>query len=257
MMFGETVFLERFVAARQAGFKAVEFLFPYGHSEAEISSEIKHNGLAVSVFNFPPGDWDGGERGLAALPGRQEEFKASVSKAVDYAVSCGAGQLHAMAGICGGSSASDCRQVYLSNIEHAAQQLELAGLNLLIEPINSRDMPGYFLSSTDFAEEIIREISAPNLRLQFDVYHHQIMRGDVSSSLQRLMPIIGHIQIAGVPDRHEPDEGELNYAHIFRKISELGYEGWIGCEYRPREGTLDNLGWIDNIARSTTSQDAP
>ncbi len=248
MLFTELDFLDRFAAARGEGFEAVEFLFPYDFTPEEVGRRVRDNGLAVSVFNLPPGDWQAGERGFAALPGREEEFRAAVANALPYARATGATRLHVMAGITGSLPAEQARACYVRNLRYAAGRFADADLEVLIEPINPRDMPGYFLSSTDQAVEILDEIGAPNVTLQFDVYHHQITRGDVTRYLERLLPRIGHVQIAGVPERHEPDTGELDYAHLFGVLDAIGYAGWVGCEYRPRGDTREGLAWREKLA---------
>ncbi|NNE78639.1 MAG: hydroxypyruvate isomerase family protein [Silicimonas sp.] len=245
MMFTEHTFLDRFAAARDAGFEAVEFQFPYDHAPDEIGRAVRDNGLAVSVFNLSPGDWQSGERGFAALPGREAGFRATVTQALPYAEAVGAKRLHAMAGIA--KPGADTEAVFLDNIRYGADRLAEAGLELLIEPINPRAIPGYFLSTTSEATALIKRIAHPGVRLQFDIFHHQITRGDVIQSLTECRDLIGHIQIAGVPDRHEPDIGELNYADIFQHVDSLGYSGWIGCEYTPKAGTREGLGWLRDL----------
>jgi hydroxypyruvate isomerase len=244
MMFTEHAFLDRFRAAREAGFEAVEFQFPYEHLAEDIGQAIRRHALAVSVFNLPPGNWQAGERGLGCLAARQDEFRASVDAALAYAAATGARQCHVMAGIPGDVTPESARAVFVDNLHHVADRFEEVGLVALIEPLNARDNPGYFLTSTALAVDILKEIDRPNTGLQFDIYHQQIMHGDVVRSLDRHMPLIRHIQIAGVPERHEPDLGELDYAFIFEQLDVLGYEGWVGCEYRPRGGTLQGLGWL-------------
>lgn len=248
MMFSEHAFLDRFASARRAGFEAVEFLFPYEHSPDEIGRAVHDNDLAVSVFNLFPGNWHQGERGLAALACREAEFRASVARALPYAQAVGARRIHAMAGLADPGVATE--RVYIDNIRFAADALGNAGLELLIEPINSRTMPGYFLSRTDQALTLIERIAHPSVRLQFDIFHHQISRGDVLASLSESFDAIGHVQIASIPDRHEPDEGELNYAAVFRHLDRLGYDGWIGCEYVPRGETLAGLSWRDRLVQN-------
>ncbi len=244
MLFQDHGFLDRFAAAKAAGFGAVEFLFPYDHPAAEVAERLHGAGLEQALFNLPPGDWAGGERGLAALPGREAEFLASVDRALEYAAALGCRKLHAMAGIPQeGMAEAACREVYLTNLATAAAKLADAGILLLIEPLNQRDMPGYFLKTTTQARQIINTVGAANLKLQFDVYHTQISEGDLAMRLQGLFPLVGHIQIAGVPGRHEPSVGEINYSYLFGLIDQLGYDGWVGCEYRPADGTLDGLGW--------------
>jgi len=245
MLFGEHAFMDRFAAARDAGFEAVEFLFPYEHSVSDLEKSVRANDVSISVFNLPPGDWQAGDRGLAALPDRRDAFRASIDVALPYAEAVGAQRLHVMAGNV--SQTDQSRATYIDNIRHAAERFHDAGLTLLIEPLNPFDAPGYFLSSTDQALDLIARIDRPNVRLQFDIYHHQIIHGDVMRQLASAMPMVGHIQIAGVPDRHEPDVGELNYPEIFRHIDDLAYDGWIGCEYRPRNNTLEGLGWLKNL----------
>lgn len=239
MMFTEHPFMDRFDAAAAAGFEAVEFLFPYGFPAAEIRGALDRNGLALALFNAPPGDWEGGERGTASLAGRQQEFRDSIALALDYAAVLQPTRLHVMAGIAEGPAA---RALYVENLAHAA---EAAGaLRLCIEPINSRDMPGYHLSTSADAIAVLDAVGADNLGLQFDLYHAQIMEGDLTRRLERLLPRIAHIQIAGVPDRHEPDAGEVNFAHLFAVLDRLGHDGFVGCEYRPAGRTEDGLGWF-------------
>ena len=245
MMFQEHAFLDRFIAAKDAGFDAVEFLFPYDFSPDELAKAVSENALDISVFNLFPGNWEAGERGLAALPGREADFRAAVERALPYADAMEAQRVHAMAGIA--KPNEDAIATYLSNVSYAADTLGAAGLELLIEPINPRSMPGYFLSATDQAVALITNINHPSVRLQFDVFHHQITRGDVIYSLSEYKDIIGHIQIAGVPDRHEPDTGELNYDTVLRHIDQIDYSGWIGCEYVPRGKTQSGLTWLSNF----------
>lgn len=247
MMFNELPFLERIQAAANAGFKAVEFLFPYEHSAQDIASELARNKMKNVLFNMPPGDWSAGERGIAALPGRSDEFRAGVAQAIAYALELGTPNVHAMAGLPPAGSNSDaCKAIFIENLKFAAAQCAPHGINVLIEPINSRDMPGYFLSLQDDAHAIRASVGAPNLKVQMDFYHAQIMEGDIAMTFRKFQPHIGHIQIAGVPERHEPDTGEVNYPYLFSLLDKLGYEGWIGCEYRPANGTIEGLGWLKN-----------
>ena len=245
MMYNEHAFLDRFAACARDGFRAVEYLFPYEHPAAEIRARLDGNGLVQALFNAPPGDWAAGERGLASLPGREDEFRRSVETALDYARTIGNDKLHVMAGLVDmdGDRARH-HETYLRNLAWAAEAAHGDGIQILIEPINQRDMPGYFLSRQDDGQAICREVGAPNLRVQFDCYHCQIVEGDLAMKLKRDIAGIGHIQIAGVPERHEPDLGELNYPYLFALIDALGYEGWIGCEYRPKAATSDGLGWL-------------
>ncbi len=243
MMFTEWAFLDRFAAAADAGFKAVEFLFPYAHPADEIARRLEQNGLTQALFNLPPGDWEAGERGLAALASRQGEFWATVRTALPYAEATGVKRLHLMSGH---ADRNDPAAVaaYMDAIRFACETVADLGIDILIEPINGRDMPGYFLNSFGFAESLISELGLPNLKLQYDIYHRQILHGDIMTSLEALMPVIGHVQVAAVPKRNEPNTGELDDARIFRHLDQLGYSGYVGCEYRPAAGTLEGLGWF-------------
>jgi hydroxypyruvate isomerase len=243
MMFNETGFLDRFAAAAAAGFKAVEFLFPYEFDPDVIRSQLEAAGLTQALFNLPPGDWAAGERGLAALPGREAEFRQSVETALRYASATGVGRLHVMSGLADRSDAK-ARNTYRAALALACDKAGEAGLDVLIEPINPRDMPGYFLSDFNFAADLIASMGKPNLKLQFDIYHRQIIHGDVIRGLRELMPIIGHVQIASVPLRHEPGTGELDDVRVLRELDALGYGGYVGCEYRPAGETAAGLGWL-------------
>jgi hydroxypyruvate isomerase len=248
MMFTEVPFPERFAAAAKAGFKAVEFLFPYDYPAADVARWLKDSGLKSALFNLPPGDFAAGERGIASIPGREQEFQDGVAKALEYAAVMGTQTLHAMAGLLPeGADYETHRATYIDNIWYAARALAEKGLTLVIEPINTRDIPGYFLNYQDEAHDIRKEIGEPNLKVQMDFYHAQIMEGDLSMTLKNNFEGVGHIQIASVPARHEPDEGEVNYPHLYQLLDELGYEGWIGCEYRPRGKTEDGLGWFRDL----------
>jgi hydroxypyruvate isomerase len=248
MMFNELPFPQRFAAAARAGFKGVEFLFPYDHQPAEVAGWLKENGLFNALFNMPPGDWAAGERGVASLPGREEQFRAGVATALEYAKAQGTPCLHAMAGLLpAGADRAAHRAVYVENLRYAARALAPQGIMLLIEPINSRDMPGYFLSTQADAHAIREAVGEPNLKVQMDFYHAQIMEGDITMTLKKYFEHIGHIQIASVPDRHEPDDGEVDYRYVFRLLDQLGYAGWVGCEYRPRARTEDGLGWLATL----------
>ncbi|GLR57053.1 2-oxo-tetronate isomerase [Rhizobium indigoferae] len=249
MMFNEWAFLDRFDAAADAGFAAVEYLFPYGATPEAIADRLARNNLQQALFNLPPGDWAAGERGIAALPGRFDALKADVERALDYAAATGVRRLHLMAGIADPHD-EDAVSCYRRSVTYAAGRLAEKGIDLLLEPINGRNMPGYFLNDFGAAERLIAECGLPNLKLQFDIYHHQIIHGDVTMALRRLLSITGHIQIASVPSRNEPDGEELNYAYLFGEIDRLGYDGFIGCEYIPRGHTLDGLGWFKPFARS-------
>ena len=245
MMYNEHAFLDRFAAAARDGFQAVEFLFPYDFRAGEIKARLDANGLTQALFNAPPGDWAGGERGIASLPGREDEFRRSVETALEYARVLGNRKLHVMAGLIGADAPrAQHRDVYLANLAYAAHAARAEDITVVIEPINLRDMPGFFLNRQDDAQAICAEVGASNLKVQFDCYHCQIVEGDLAMKLKRDMPGIGHIQVAGVPDRHEPDLGEIHYPYLFDVIDALGYDGYVGCEYRPRAGTSAGLGWL-------------
>lgn len=242
MMFQEHAFLDRFEAAAAAGFAAVEFLFPYAFPASEIARKLAANGLTQALFNLAPGNWEAGERGLAALPGRRAGFRASVGQALEYAGATGARRLHVMSGIARRGE-SGAEAAYRDALRFACDEAGPMGIDILIEPINPRDMPGYFLDDFDYAADLIAELGLPNLKLQFDIYHRQIMRGDVIKGLEAMIAIIGHVQIASVPARNEPGTGELDDGRILRRLDELGYGGFVGCEYRPLAGTIEGLGW--------------
>lgn len=245
MMFNEVPFPERFARAARAGFKGVEFLFPYDHAPQAVAGWLRENRLENVLFNMPPGDFSAGDRGLAALPGREADFRASVAKALDYARALGTKRLHAMAGLLpAGADRARHRAVYVENLRYAARELAQEGRTLLIEPINPRDIPGYFLNTQDEGHAICEEVGEDNLMVQMDFYHTQIVQGDVAMTLRKHFPRVGHVQIAGVPERHEPDTGELDNGYLMRVLDDLGYAGWVGCEYRPRGRTEDGLGWL-------------
>jgi 2-dehydrotetronate isomerase len=241
MMFNEVPFLDRFEAAARAGFRAVEFLFPYQYSADEIAAKLYTHKLENVLFNLPPGDFAAGERGIAALPDREAEFRESVALAISYARVFATPSLHVMAGLAQHGAE---RKTYIENLKYAAAETAKHDITLLIEPINTRDIPSYFLNTQADAHAIREEVGAANLKVQMDFYHAQIVEGDIAVKLRRYLPHVGHIQIAGVPDRHEPDEGEINYPSLFDLLDELGYAGWIGCEYRPRGDTVEGLKWL-------------
>jgi hydroxypyruvate isomerase len=244
MLFNEVPFLDRFAAAAEAGFRGVEFLFPYGHPPETLARCLADNTLEIALFNLPPGNWEAGERGLASLPGREAEFDRHLARVLPYATALGARRLHMMAGVPPRDARPEaCRGAYIRNLRAAASFFAPHGITVLIEPINPRDMPGYFLTTQDQAIGLLDEAGAGNTALQMDLYHCQIVEGDLAVKIRRNIERIGHVQIAGVPERHEPDGGEVNYAYLFELLDGLGYRGWIGCEYRPREATLDGLGW--------------
>jgi 2-dehydrotetronate isomerase len=251
MMFQEVPFLERFAAAAAAGFPGVEFLFPYDYPPEVVEQKLKENRLENVLFNMPPGDFAAGERGIACIPGRAEEFRAGVDKALTYAERLGTPRLHAMAGVAPtGADRGALRATFIENLRYAAAKLEQRGITLLIEAINTRDIPGYFLNTQAQSHAIVSEIGAPNLKMQMDLYHMQIVEGDLAVKLRQYAPHCGHIQIAGVPARQEPDTGEVHYPHLFDLLDYIGYSGWIGCEYRPAGKTVDGLGWFRRAASS-------
>ena len=268
LLYTELPFLDRFEAAARDGFEAVEYLFPYAFDLAELLARLKANGLQQVLFNAPPGGtdapgidaaWAAGARGTASVPGREAEFRAGVELALRYADALYCPRIHCMAGLlsesaAGADQASAARSVYVSNLRWAATEAAKSGRTILIEPINPRDMPRFFLNRQDDAHAIVQEVGAPNLQVQMDLYHCQIVEGDVAMKLRQYLPTgrVGHLQIAGVPERHEPDVGELNCAYLFEVIDEVaaqcGWQGWVGCEYRPRlgaepGGTSRGLGW--------------
>ncbi|MBK1661825.1 2-oxo-tetronate isomerase [Paracraurococcus ruber] len=245
MMFTELPFLDRFGAARAAGFQAVEFLFPYEHPAAEIAQRLRDNGLQQVLFNAPPGDWAAGERGQAALPGRQQEFREGVRKALDYAAALSCPRLHLMAGLAPAGVPKDTlTATYAANLAWAAEECGKAGVKPVIEPINHRDIPGFFLNTTDQAAAIIEAVGPDRVGLQFDLYHCQITEGDIVKRVEKHLPIIAHMQVADNPGRNEPGTGEVNWPFVFGRIDALGFRGWIGCEYRPAGETLAGLGWF-------------
>lgn len=263
LLYPEHSFLDRFAAAARDGFKAVEFLFPYAYPAAQIRALLDAHGLQLVLFNAPPAGsdaasiasaWDRGERGTAAVPGREAECAYGLDLALDYAQALGCPRIHLMAGcVPPGAAIADLQATYARNLGQAAQQAARASVQVLIEPLNPRDVPRYFLSRQDQAHALLQTVAAPNLKVQMDLYHCQIVEGDVATKLRQYVPTgaVGHIQIAGVPERHEPDLGELHYPYLLDLIDSLGYTGWVGCEYRPRRGaaaggTTLGLSWRQN-----------
>lgn len=245
MMFNEVEFLDRFEAAAKAGFTGIEYLFPYDYEKAAIQERLQAHGLTQVLFNLPPGDWAAGERGLTSLPDKVGAFQDSVGTALDYAKALGCTRLHALSGMPPqGTDPERAAQTYVENLKFAADTLKPEGIGLVIEPINTRDMPGIFLTGTRQAIEAMDAVGADNLKLQYDCYHMQIMEGDLTMTLERLADRIGHIQIADVPARHEPGTGEIDYTFLFDCIDRIGYAGWIGCEYKPAGETVAGLGWF-------------
>ena len=254
MLYPEHDFLDRFAAAATDGFEAVEYLFPYAHEPAVLAARLADHGLRQVLFNAPPGDWDAGERGIACIPGREADFRRGFDEALRYADALDCPRLHVMAGLApDGIERARLQATYEANLGWAAAAAD--GRDVLIEPINSRDIPRFFLNRQDAAHRIVETIGAVNLKVQMDLYHCQIVEGDVATKLRQYLPTgrVGHLQIAGVPDRHEPDTGELEYRYLFDVIDEVaaasGWDGWVGCEYRPRlgaqrGGTTAGLKWM-------------
>jgi len=232
MLFNESPFMDRFEKAAQSGFQAVEFLFPYAFSAQEIKHKLEENNLKLVLHNLPAGDWDAGERGIACLPDRVTEFEAGVTKAIEYAKELGVKQLNCLAGkIPAGADLDLLRKTFVSNLRYASAELKKANIKLLIEPINTFDIPGFYLSKTQQAVEIINEVGSDNLFIQYDIYHAQRMEGELANTMEKNLSKIGHIQLADNPGRNEPGTGEINYDYLFNFIDRIGYQGWIGCEY--------------------------
>lgn len=244
MLFTEVEFLDRFELAAKAGFTAVEFLFPYAWPAEVIRERLQSNHLTLVLHNLPAGNWEAGERGIACLPDRVEEFRQGVHKAVQYAQALGVKQLNCLAGKAPEGVATDVlQQTLVDNLRYAAQALQAAGLNLLIEPINTYDIPGFFLNRTTQALEIIDAVGMANVYVQYDLYHAQRMEGELAATVEKYLKRIGHIQLADNPGRHEPGTGEMNYTFLFKHLQRIGYQGWIGCEYKPATSTQAGLGW--------------
>jgi hydroxypyruvate isomerase len=245
LMFNEVPFLDRFRAAREAGFRGVEYLFPYAIPKSQLADKLAENGLVQVLHNMPGGDWDQGERGLACLPDRVGEFQDSVGATLQYAVALSCTQVNCLAGIAPPGLARDrAEQTFIDNLRFAAPRLQAAGIKLLIEAINTRDIPGFFLNTTRQSVAILEAVGSDNLFVQYDIYHMQIMEGDLAPTIEANFARIAHMQLADTPGRHEPGTGEIHYPFLFDFIDRLGYNGWIGCEYRPKTNTLQGLGWI-------------
>jgi hydroxypyruvate isomerase len=240
-LFAERPLIERFAAAAAAGFSAVELLFPYDVAPSAVKAELARHGLTQLGVNTPFGRE--GEAGLAAVPGREREWEAAFKRAFDYVVAIGGRTIHCLAGCVAPEQRPAAEAVFIRNLARAAEEAARAGITLLIEPLNPRDRPGYFLNRVEHAADIIGKVGSANLRIQFDFYHVQIVGGDLIRRFETHQPLVGHVQIAAVPTRREPDEGEVNYPEIFAALDRLGYDGFIGCEYRPRGRTEDGLGW--------------
>jgi hydroxypyruvate isomerase len=246
-LYGQHAFLDRFAAARRDGFEAVEYLFPYEHAAPLLAAQLSDHGLQQVLFNAHPGDWAAGDRGMACVPGREAEFRSAIDQALDYAAALRCPRVHVLAGLVPlGADRASLQLLYARNLAWAAQRAADRGVNLLIEPINRRDMPGYFLNRQDQAHAVVEEVGAPNLQVQMDLYHCQVVEGDIAMKLRQYLPTgrVGHLQIASVPERSEPDGGELHYPYLFELIDSLGYAGYVGCEYRPRGDTSEGLAWL-------------
>ncbi len=244
-LYQDLAFLDRFAAAAKDGFGALEYLGPYAEPKEKVADALQANGLKQALFNVPSGDWAGGERGIACLPDRIEEFRSGISLALDYAKALACPQVNVISGLVPkGADLETLEKVLVENLKYAAERAADAGVKLLIEPINLRDIPGFFLSNTDHAERILEKVGSDNLYIQYDFYHMQIMQGDLIPTFIRLKDRIAHVQIADNPGRNEPGTGEINYSFILSELDRLGYDGWVGCEYKPKTGTSEGLGWM-------------
>jgi len=245
LLYNEHEFMDRFAAAAKAGFKGVEYLFPYDFDKNQLAGQLHKYGLTQVLHNLPAGDWAGGERGIGCHPNRVREFQDGVEKTIEYATALGCRQVNCLAGIRPPRvDPIDARETFIRNLQFAAPRLKDAGIKLLTEPINTRDIPGFFLTHTQQALDIIKAVGSDNLFLQYDVYHMQIMEGDLAPTIEKNIKLIPHMQIADNPGRHEPGTGEINYPFLFEFIDRLDYQGWIGCEYKPATTTAAGLGWI-------------
>jgi hydroxypyruvate isomerase len=245
MLFTEVDFLERFAAAKQAGFSGVEYPFPYTYEVEQLRARLEAQGLTQVLLNLPPGDWEHGERGIACQPERRGEFQDGVGRGLQYARSLGCTMLNCLAGSAPGLAPERAFQTLVDNLKFAARELAAAGVRLLIEPINTRDMPGFFLCHSAQALAVCEAVGSPNLWLQYDIYHMQVMEGDLTATIEKCLERIAHFQVADNPGRHEPGSGEIAYPFLLRQLERWGYAGWIGCEYRPHTTTLAGLSWLD------------
>ncbi len=249
MLFGELPFVDRFAAAKNAGFSGVEYLFPYEFEKAVLAEQLQQHGLTQVLHNLPAGNWAGGERGIAILPDRVIEFRDGVQRAIDYAHALDCRQLNCLVGIAPeGANRDELRKVLVKNLRYAADTLAKERIKLLIEPINTRDIPGFFLTGTEQAVQLIADVGSDNLFIQYDIYHMQVMEGDIAPTLKKHLDRIAHVQLADNPGRNEPGTGEINYPFLFRYLDEIGYRGWIGCEYKPKTTTTESLGWYAPMA---------
>ncbi len=248
MLFNEVDFLDRFARAAGAGFKTVEFLFPYPFAKEVLKEKLRENNLALILHNLPAGDWAKGERGIACLPGREGEFQEGVKKAMDYAGTLGCSQINCLVGLTpAGVAADKVRETLLNNLRFAAEELDREGIRFLIEPLNIYDMPGFHLTGVAQARELMEAVNHPNIWLQYDVYHMQIMEGNLINTIRNNLKIISHIQIADNPGRNEPQTGEINFFKLFRSLDEMGYDRWVGCEYKPASTTEAGLHWLSDL----------
>lgn len=245
MLFNEVPFLDRFEAAASAGFGAVEFLFPYDFEKSRLADALAANGLQLVLHNLPAGDWAAGERGIACHPDRTAEFRSGVPRAIDYATALGCPRVNCLSGIAPpGVGADTARETLVANLRFAAAELEAAGIELLLEPVNTRDIPGFFVNRTAQGLAIMDEVGSSNLKLQYDIYHSQVMEGNLMPTIEANLGRIGHLQVADNPGRNEPGTGEINFPYLFRRLDQLGYAGWIGCEYKPAAATTAGLDWL-------------
>jgi hydroxypyruvate isomerase len=244
MLFAEMPFLDRFAAAKAAGFSGVEYLFPYDYDKADLRERLDEHGLVQVLHNLPAGNWAAGERGIAILPDRVDEFRDGVARAISYAKALDCRQLNCLVGVAPrDADPFEINEVLVENLRFAADALARERIKLLVEPINTLDIPGFFLSKTEQAVQLIADVRSSNLFIQYDIYHMQVMEGDIARSLQKHLPRIAHVQLADNPGRNEPGTGEINYPFLFRHLDTLGYRGWVGCEYKPKTTTVDGLGW--------------
>ena len=247
MLFNEVGFLERFALAAKAGFKGAEFKDPFSHKKEDVVAAVKDSGLKPVLFNMPSGNWAGGERGLGCLPGREKELREGVATTIDYAQALGCKLINLLGGIPPkGSDRNEIRKLFVDNLRYAAGELKKHDMRLVIEPVNTYNSPGVFLTRTDQAVEIIKDVGADNLGIEYDVYQAQLMEGDLTNTIRKTMPLIWHMQVADVPSRAEPGTGEINYDHVLGVIEAAGYKGWIGCDYEPSKSTLSSFGWMKN-----------